>query len=125
MELEIPPISGSRSGSFPTAAPQMQPRQSTAVSLALPRPLSSQCSGGPQQPWAVEGKKQSLSGAACAAFPFLFPPLLTVSAVRPMHNAITSAEEGESRPRELCLDPLYEGVGHCHKYHFADTVEKP
>lgn len=62
---------------------------------------------------------------ACASLPFLFPPLLAVSAVRPMHKAITNKEKGKSRPGELCLDPLYDGVCHCHKYHFADTVEKP
>lgn len=62
---------------------------------------------------------------ACASLPFLFPPLLAVSVVRPMHKAITSKEKGKSRPGELCLDPFYKDVCHCHKYHFVDTVEKP
>lgn len=95
----------------PHISPQMQICQSTVVGLSLPYPLSSWCLGGSQ--------------VACVSLLLLFPPLLAASVVRPVHKAITSKEKGKSRPGELCLDPLCEGVCHCHKYRFADTAEKP
>lgn len=74
-------------------------------------------------PAAAAGGKTGVRGGLPQ--PHSPPPLPSVTGVEPMHETITGKEKGKCGLGNLCLDPFYEDVCHCHKYPFANTVEKP